>query len=144
MIIDLIQESATPWVNGIAVTLDALVYLWAIFCLLIFARHIYIERKESNDLIMAREKSLVHRIAKAVRDQGGRPIKYHGSCYSEAGVPDLLVAYKGAFVFFEVKLPGEKPSAIQSAVMDELKDAGAIGGVVYSVMEAMCFLQNIT
>jgi hypothetical protein len=144
MIIELIRDTNNPWLLGIAATIDALVYLWALFCLFFYAQHLWLQRKEDNEAIMAREKNLIQRIVKAVRDQGGRPIKYHGSCYSEAGIPDLLVAYKGAFVFFEVKLPGEKASAIQSAVMDELKDAGAIGGIVHSVNEAMNFLQNIT
>ena len=124
-----------------AVYLWAAVCLWAAACLLWIAQNIYLQRK---DLTMAREKLLVAHIKKAVEIQGGRPIKYHGSCYSEAGIPDLLIAFKGNFVFFEVKLPGEKPTAIQSAVMDELKDAGAVGAVVYSVHEAISFLQNIT
>lgn len=144
MIIDLIRDSHTPWVNGIAATVDALVYLWAIFCLLAYAHHLYVHRRKDDNYIMARETNLVNRIKQTVKAQGGRPIKYHGSCYSEAGIPDLLIAYRGCFVFFEAKLPGEKATAIQSAVMDELKDAGAIGGVVYSVEEALSFLNCIS
>jgi hypothetical protein len=143
MIIELIRDTSNPWLLGLAATIDALVYLWAIFCLFFYAQHLWLQRKEDNQAIMAREKTLSKNIKAAIRARGGRPIKYHGSCYSEAGIPDLLACYRGQFVFFESKLPGEWPTAIQSAVMDQLKAAGAIGGICVNVQMAMTYLDSV-
>lgn len=92
---------------------------------------------------MARESEIRTRIVKAIKQRGGRPIKYHGSCYSEAGVPDLLVCYKGFFVFIETKRPGEQPTAKQVAVIQELAKSRGTGGIAESVADAMSILDLI-
>lgn len=92
---------------------------------------------------MARESDIRTKIVKEIKRRGGRPIKYHGSCYSEAGVPDLLVCYKGFFVFIETKKPGEQPTAKQVAVMQELAKSRGTGGIAESVADAMSILDRI-
>lgn len=92
---------------------------------------------------MARESDIRTRIVKEIKRRGGRPIKYHGSCYSEAGVPDLLVCYKGFFVFIETKKPGEQPTPKQVAVIQELERSRGTGGIAESVEDAMSILDRI-
>ena len=58
-------------------------------------------------------------------------IKTHGSVYG-AGQPDLLGCYQGRTLALEVKRPGEKPTALQQAVLKKWEAAGAIAAVVRS------------
>ena len=90
-----------------------------------------------------RESALSKAIRSAFAARGARPIKYHGGPYSEAGIPDLLVCYRGFFVYIETKGPGEKPTPIQEARMHDLRQACAIGGVAYNVDDAIGFLAEI-
>lgn len=69
-------------------------------------------------------------------------MKIHGGPYQLAGVPDLLCVRDGRALFLEVKRPGEKPTAIQRARMDEIKTVGgAVCAVVTSVEEADDYLR---
>jgi hypothetical protein len=86
------------------------------------------------------EATLRTAIAAACRARGARPIKYHGTQYSESGIPDLLVCYRGRFVFFEVKVPGKHMTPIQRRRAEELWAAGAYGGEAHSVAEAAFYL----
>jgi hypothetical protein len=88
-----------------------------------------------------KESQLSKDVKDAVKACGGRPIKYHGSCYSEAGVPDLIVCYKGEFVWMETKREGETSTPVQLAVQKELDEAGAIGCEIFSVPEALALLE---
>lgn len=58
--------------------------------------------------------------------------KNHGSVYTKAGVPDLMIVWEGRPVFFEVKTPGGRATKIQEHVMQEIRDAGGIACVVTS------------
>lgn len=51
------------------------------------------------------------------------------------GWPDIIACWHGRFLGIEVKRPGEKPSAEQRRVHEELAAAGAIVLVVHSVEE---------
>lgn len=50
-----------------------------------------------------------------------------------AGTPDILSIINGAAVFFEVKRPGKKPTPIQEAMHERLRQSGARVYVVTSV-----------
>ncbi len=43
----------------------------------------------------------------------------------EAGTPDLLTIKNGRVLFIEVKKPGNKPTSLQLAKMEELREYGA-------------------
>jgi Holliday junction resolvase len=54
----------------------------------------------------------------------------------EAGTPDLLAFRKSSYpsmFFIEVKVPGNKPTALQKAKMEQLEDYGAMCIVATSV-----------
>ena len=47
-----------------------------------------------------------------------------------SGTPDFLVCYRGAFVAIECKAGGNKPTALQEAAMQRIRDAGGRAFVV--------------
>jgi len=51
-------------------------------------------------------------------------------------VPDLLVGYKGQLYALEVKRPGQRLSAIQTKIIEEIRASGCIAGRVESIEEA--------
>jgi len=73
---------------------------------------------------MAAEKQVQDKIVRWLKSQKVWHMKVHGSQYQKAGVPDLLIVYKGFAIFLEVKAKGKKPAVIQNVVMDELKKQG--------------------
>lgn len=92
---------------------------------------------------MPTETAIRTQIAHYLRGIGARPIKYHGGPMSETGIPDLLVCYRGRFVYIETKRPGEHPTPIQIQRMAELDKAGAIGGVATRLIDAMIIIDLI-
>lgn len=88
----------------------------------------------------ASERSIVAAIVKALRTAypGIWISKTHGSQYSRAGIPDLLVcAPGGRFVALEVKRPGKKPTKLQEIELAHLKRAGAVAAVVTNPGDAV-------
>jgi len=51
------------------------------------------------------------------------------------GVPDVLVCYRGRFVAIEIKRPGQSPTKLQCAVIEQIQDAGGVAKVVTSVSD---------
>ena len=90
-----------------------------------------------------RESTLQRQIQGMVKLRGGKAIKFHGSSYTESGIPDLLCSYRGRFVFFETKSPGGCISPIQEHRMAELIATGARGGVMQTVGMAERILNEI-
>jgi len=64
---------------------------------------------------------------------GAYRFKVHGSVYMRAGIPDIIVCLKGRFVGIETKDGDNKPSELQKAHIRQIKKAGGIGFVAYSV-----------
>jgi Holliday junction resolvase len=61
--------------------------------------------------------------------------KVHGGMYGTAGIPDVVVCYRGRFLAFEVKRPGNKPTKLQAATIKKMRQAGGDVHVVTSVGE---------
>lgn len=55
----------------------------------------------------------------------------------KAGVPDILVVYRGRAHFLELKAPKGKPSAEQRKVAHDLGQAGATWSVVRSIEDVI-------
>lgn len=51
--------------------------------------------------------------------------------YGTAGIPDIIVCYRGKFIALEAKRPGGKLTKLQEKT---IKDIRAAGGKVYVVM----------
>jgi hypothetical protein len=70
-------------------------------------------------------------------------VKLHGGPMQKAGLPDLLVVYKGRAYFFEVKRPGGKATPLQEHTLAELWVAGAVACVVNSADEVLGALSDL-
>lgn len=100
------------------------------------------------------EAQLVAKIKRAVQDRYPLAwvIKNHGSQFSTAGVPDLLIIIDGAAVLLEVKAPkaGESAASVMSRVtpiqmncIEQIRKAGGVAEVVWDVGQALDVLNSL-
>lgn len=86
----------------------------------------------------------IHReIQAAVRARGAFVFKVHGSETMMAGLPDLIMCYRGFFVGLEVKTPTGKVSRRQRYVMRRIIEAQGIVTVPRSVADALKVLDRV-
>jgi len=69
--------------------------------------------------------------------------KEHGGQYGTAGLPDIIVCYRGRFVAFEVKAPSGKPSKLQEITIAKIKAAMGEACIVRSVGEVKKILDSL-
>jgi len=69
--------------------------------------------------------------------------KEHGGQYGTAGLPDLILCYRGRFVAFEVKTPTGKPTKLQEITIQRIKDAMGEAFIVRSVQEVQAIIKNL-
>lgn len=62
---------------------------------------------------------------------------------AKAGVPDLLLVYRGRAVFVEIKARKGRLSDVQKAAADEITLAGGLWVEVRSLEEMQDFLENL-
>lgn len=86
--------------------------------------------------MVPRESSITKAIMRWLESGGLCPLKWHGGKFGKAGVPDILCFESGHAVWFEVKRPGGKPTALQDGTMNKLRAAGCRVYVVTSLEEA--------
>lgn len=68
--------------------------------------------------------------------------KEHGGQYGTAGLPDLILCYRGRFVAFEVKTPSGRPSKLQEITITKIKAAKGKAFIVRSVEEVKQILDS--
>lgn len=61
--------------------------------------------------------------------------KEHGGAYGTAGMPDIIVCYKGRFIAFECKVGTNKPTVLQAITIKKILKAGGYALVVRTVGE---------
>ena len=69
--------------------------------------------------------------------------KEHGGQYCTAGLPDIIVCYRGRFVAFEVKTPSGRPSKLQEITIAKIKAAKGEAFIVRSVEEVKQILDTL-
>lgn len=73
--------------------------------------------------------------------------KNHGGVYSVKGLPDVMAVIrkdeKSFFLCLEVKLPGNKPSEIQKALIKKYKKLGAVAEVVTTLIEVEKIIEEL-
>lgn len=89
------------------------------------------------------ESRLQRQIQIALKDRGAFVFKVHGSEYMMAGLPDLIVCYRGMFVGMEVKMPEGKQSERQKYIQAQVNSAEGICRVVRSVRDALVTLDAV-
>lgn len=86
----------------------------------------------------SRESTLVAEIMRALRALPGVVVrKRHGSVWGVVGDADLYGSYHGRHFELEIKRPGQKPTALQLARLNEWARSGARVGVATSVEDAL-------
>ncbi len=69
--------------------------------------------------------------------------KEHGGQYGTAGIPDIIVCYKGRFVALEAKVGVNMPTKLQAATIDKIRQAGGTAAVVYSIEDVKAVLSEM-
>ena len=90
-----------------------------------------------------REKTIENKIKTYLRSKGAYCVKYHGNQFSQVGVADLLVCYKGKFLAIEIKNETGKTSPLQDVNIELVKKAGGISFVARSVEDVRQVIDNI-
>lgn len=80
---------------------------------------------------MAEEKNFEKRIRNYIKSVGGWSVKYFANAYTPRGVPDLLCCVNGMFIAIEVKATNGKPSKLQEITIEQIKNAGGYGVILY-------------
>ena len=68
--------------------------------------------------------------------------KTHGGGMTRAGVPDIIACYRGVFVGIEIKAEGNYPTKLQLHELEQIRSAGGVAGVVYSVEDVRELLKE--
>lgn len=89
------------------------------------------------------EGKLSTRIMKEWRKRGAWCYKVHGNEYQMSGVPDISGVFAGRSVWCETKQTGNKPSRIQWYRIKQIRKAGGLVVIAYSVTEALALLDHI-
>lgn len=92
---------------------------------------------------MQPEGRITARIRKAVTERGGFAFKVWGSEHMMAGLPDLVVCYRGLFIGMEVKTATGVVSARQRYVHRLIRAAGGIVVVPRSLADALVVLDAV-
>lgn len=82
-------------------------------------------------------------IMKAWRKRGAFCFKVWGNEFQMSGVPDIAGTFLGWSVWCETKMPGNAPSKIQEFRIKQIRDAGGLVVVAYSVKDAIDLLDHI-
>lgn len=80
---------------------------------------------------MGMEKMFETKIKSHLDKCGAYHVKFFANSYTKVGVPDVLVCLNGKFVAIEVKAPNGKPSALQIHNLEQIRDAGGYGLLLY-------------
>lgn len=83
-----------------------------------------------------KEKDLIAKISNYLKSVDGLFFwKEHGGQYGTAGIPDLIVCYKGKFIAFEAKVGKNKATPLQDATIKRIIKAGGYALVVRTLDE---------
>lgn len=101
--------------------------------------------RADGDTMSQPEARLGSEIRRACIARGAFAFKIHGGPTMMAGLPDLIMCYRGQFIGMEIKVPdpSSQPSAIQRRRIREIRDAAGKAFVVRSVASAMRILDAV-
>ena len=90
-----------------------------------------------------REKVIENKIKSYLKSIGAYYFKHHGNQFSQVGVPDLIVSYKGRFIGIEVKNETGKTTELQKINLDMIKKSGGISLVARKVEDVKKVIEDI-
>lgn len=80
---------------------------------------------------MGSEKQFENKVKAYLKDQGCWVLKTWSNGIQRSGVPDLLVCCNGYFLGIELKAENGKPTELQLYNLEQIRNAGGIGIVLY-------------
>ena len=69
--------------------------------------------------------------------------KEHGGMYGTAGIPDIIVCYRGKFIAFEAKVGKNKPTVLRQVTIRKILKAGGYATVVRTVEEVKQIIEAL-
>lgn len=91
-----------------------------------------------------KESDLIQRISRYLKTVPGLFFwKEHGGMYGTAGIPDLIVCFRGRFIAFECKVGRNTPTRLQEQTLKAIAAAGGTAAVVRSVEEVQSAIATI-
>ena len=100
-------------------------------------------KSNANSLPIEREKSIENRIKNYLKKNNIYYFKVHGNGFQKVGIPDIVACINGKFTGIEVKRPGGKPSPLQIANIEQIRNNGGSAEIVYSFEEAKQFIDSV-
>jgi hypothetical protein len=90
------------------------------------------------------ESEITKRMVTRLKSRGAWARKIHGSMYT-AGLPDIIVCYKGWCLGLEVKKPGREKTltGIQRKTLERIEEAGGYGKMVTTIKQVDAILDEI-
>ena len=83
-----------------------------------------------------KESDLIHKISDYLKTVPNLFYwKEHGGMYGTAGIPDIIVCYRGRFIGLECKVGKNKPTVLQAVTIRPIIQAGGYAVVVRTVEE---------
>lgn len=80
---------------------------------------------------MGEEKNFEKHIRNYLSSIGGWSVKFFANSYTTRGIPDLLCCVNGKFLGIEVKATNGRPSKLQEITIEQIKNAGGYGIILY-------------
>ncbi len=80
---------------------------------------------------MGSEKRYEMQVRKFLESKGCWILKTYSNGVQRAGVPDLLVCYRGKFLGLEIKASNGRPSELQLWNIEKIKEAGGYATILY-------------
>lgn len=69
--------------------------------------------------------------------------KEHGGQYGTAGIPDIIVCYRGRFIGLEAKVGKNQPTRLQQVTIEQIRKAGGVAAVVRSVADVQAVMSEM-
>lgn len=101
--------------------------------------------RADGEIMSQPEARLGSEIRRECIKRGAFAFKIHGGPTMMAGLPDLVICYRGQFIGMEIKVPdpSSQPSVIQRRRIKEIREAGGRAYVVRSVASAVRILAKV-
>jgi Holliday junction resolvase len=90
-----------------------------------------------------KESSIQEDILKYLKEVGAYAVKIHVGSYQSQGTPDIICCYKGRFIGFELKNPGESATELQKYRIEQIQRAYGRAYVADSVEQVKEVLYDI-
>ncbi len=91
-----------------------------------------------------RESDLIKKIAEYLKTVPNLFFwKEHGGMYGTAGIPDIIICYKGKFIALECKVGRNTPTVLQTQTIKQITKAGGLAMVISSVESVKSVINGI-